>query len=415
MIFTPYEDELRVINKIQKFQNTDYVLLRLTPTMIEKNNIDANQYLREMLLHANIVDYETLENGGSNGLEFPSTLILPDETKKVKLKFYRVNNSRGDRRFSIETIKRKYQNGIFYSGDLLYISLSIDIYESPSIFIVNLTHNIPSEEMLKSIIGFDPITQKFNEIKPHLVEIIHGGFYNNSKGKGKIAPKDVGDTLESLLKVPTNNNPGADLDGLIELKTKYSKTLDTLFTLRPCFEGTEVATYETNDRSRVSAFTRLYGYDSDKHPNCSSLYITIGSIDNPQNKQGFFLHVDEDNLKVSLMKTDPFKNSVVETAFWTFDALKQQLSIKHPATLWLKANTRENNGVIQFKYTDIKFSKAPQFMTFLSLIKSGIITYDWRGYTSKEGKYKGKKHGNAWRIKPAAKSKLFGEIEKIEL
>lgn len=29
-------------------------------------------------------------------------------------------------------------------------------------------------------------------------------------------------------------------------------------------------------------------------------------------------------------------------------------------------------------------------MTFLSLIKSGIITYDWRGYTSKEGKYKGK-------------------------
>ena len=144
MIFTPYEDELRVINKIQKFQNTDYVLLRLTPTMIEKNNIDANQYLREMLLHANIVDYETLENGGSNGLEFPSTLILPDETKKVKLKFYRVNNSRGDRRFSIETIKRKYQNGIFYSGDLLYISLSIDIYESPSIFIVNLTHNIPS-------------------------------------------------------------------------------------------------------------------------------------------------------------------------------------------------------------------------------------------------------------------------------
>ena len=54
-------------------------------------------------------------------------------------------------------------------------------------------------------------------------------------------------------------------------------------------------------------------------------------------------------------------------------------------------------------------------MTFLSLIKSGIITYDWRGYTSKEGKYKGKNHGNAWRIKPIAKSKLFGEMEKIEL
>ena len=54
-------------------------------------------------------------------------------------------------------------------------------------------------------------------------------------------------------------------------------------------------------------------------------------------------------------------------------------------------------------------------MTFLSLIKSGIITYDWRGYTSKTGKYSGKNHGNAWRIKPNEKAELFGEIEKVEL
>ena len=46
-------------------------------------------------------------------------------------------------------------------------------------------------------------------------------------------------------------------------------------------------------------------------------------------------------------------------------------------------------------------------MTFLSLIKSGIITYDWRGYTSKTGKYSGKNHGNAWRIKPNAKAELL--------
>ena len=71
--------------------------------------------------------------------------------------------------------------------------------------------------------------------------------------------------------------------------------------------------------------------------------------------------------------------------------------------------------MVQFKYTDIEFSRAPQFMTFLSLIKTGIITYDWRGYTSSEGKYTGKNHGNAWRIKPAARAELFGELEEIEL
>ena len=75
---------------------------------------------------------------------------------------------------------------------------------------------------------------------------------------------------------------------------------------------------------------------------------------------------------------------------------------------------REANGMAQFKYTEIEFSRAPQFTTFLTLIKDGIITYDWRGYTTKEGKYSGKNHGNAWRIKPSAKSQLFGEIEKVE-
>lgn len=415
MIFAPYKDELEIINRIQRVRNNDYILLRLTSTMIEKNNLDANKYFRDMLFNHGIVNYETLKHGGSNGLEFLSTLILPNGTQSVKLKFYRVNNVRGDRRFSIETIRRKSNYGILNTGDLLYISVYTDIYGTASIFIVNLTRNTPSEQDIQQAVGVDSITQKFNEIEPRLKEIIHGGFYNNSKGMGDIAPKDVGDTLESLLRVPTNNSPGADLDGLIELKAKGAKTLDTLFTLRPSFEGTETASYEPNDRSRVSAFTRLYGYDSDKHPDASSLYITIGSFDYPQNNHGFFLEVDETNSRVSLMRTNPLTNKIIETAYWLFDDLKKQLYEKHPSTLWFKAITRMDNGIVQFKYTDIEFSRKPQFMTFLALIKTGIITYDWRGYTSKTGKYTGKNHGNAWRIKPAAKTELFGELEKIEL
>lgn len=415
MIFAPYPDETLIINRIKRVRNDDYVLLRLTPTMIEKNNLDANEYFREMLYNHGIIDYETLENGGNNGIEFMSKLILPKKVELVKLKFYRVNNSRGDRRFSIETIKRKCNDGIMNDGDLLYISVYTNNDGEPDIFIINLTHNIPSEDDIRAAIGLDPITQKFYEIKPRLKEIIQGGFFNNSKGAGPIDPKDVGDTLESLLRVTTNNHPGADLDGLIELKAKGSKTLDTLFTLRPSFEGTPVAAFEPNDRSRVSAFARLYGYESEKHPGCSSLYITIGSADYPQNAQGFYLEVDEANAKVCLMRTDPLTDKKEETAFWTFKDLKKQLLEKHPSTLWFKASKRINNNMGQFRYTEIEFSRAPQFMTFLSLIKAGIITYDWRGYTSKEGKYTGKNHGNAWRIKPTAKSELFGEIEKLEL
>ena len=129
-----------------------------------------------------------------------------------------------------------------------------------------------------------------------------------------------------LLGIKTNNRNDADYEGVIEVKSKGgSRTLDTLFTLRPHFEGTAIAEYEKNDRQRVSAFARLYGYDSDKHPGYSSLYITIGSSDAPQNNQGFFLDVDEENSRVNLKKIDATTNRSETTAFWLFDELKEQL------------------------------------------------------------------------------------------
>ena len=121
------------------------------------------------------------------------------------------------------------------------------------------------------------VAELFFRIKPRLYEIVHGGFFDNSKGYGPIAPKDVGDTLESLLGIDTNNRMNADYNGLIEIESKGGKrTFDPLFTLRPRFEGTRVAEYEPSDRNRVSAFARVHGYDSEAHPGYNSLYITIG-------------------------------------------------------------------------------------------------------------------------------------------
>lgn len=134
----------------------------------------------------------------------------------------------------------------------------------------------------------------------------------------------------------------------------------------------------------------------------------------PQNNQGFYLHVNDEKQTVDIIWCDPYTGRQEIAAYWSFNALRQQLYIKHPSTLWFKAESREINGMVQFKYNEIEFSRAPQFTTFLSLIKSGAITYDWRGYTTKEGKYTGKNHGNAWRIKPYAKSNLFGEFKIIE-
>lgn len=415
MIFTPYSDESNVINMIRRFRNEDYALIRMTYTMINKNNLDANGILRDLLFNWGLIDYDQLDNGGRNGVSYDALFVQNGKTELIKLKFYRVANNRGDRRFSIETIKRRMENGEINDGDLLYISVFRQPNGIPLIYLINLTHNIPSKNDLLNAVGVDAITDLFDQIKPRLQEIVHGGFFNNSKGYGPIAPKDVGDTLEALLGINTNNRNDADYNGLIEVKAKGgTRTLDTLFTLRPQFEGTRVAAYETSDRKRVSAFARIYGYESDAHPGYNSLYITIGSIDAPQNNQGFYLHVNDEEREVNIVWRDTYTGKQEIAAYWSFDDLRQQLYLKHPSTLWVTAESREICGMVQFKYNEIEFSRAPQFTTFLSLIKAGVITYDWRGYTSKEGRYVGKNHGNAWRIKPYAKSDLFGEIEFIE-
>lgn len=415
MIFTPYSDESEVINKIRYFRGDDYALIRMSHTMIDKNNLDANGLLRDMLRNWRLVDYEMLEHGGYNGIFYKALFIQSGKTELINLKFYRVKNIRGDKRFSIEKIKTRMNKGEINEGDLLYFSIFRRQDGEPQIYIINLTHNIPSEKDLLDSIGVDVITDLFFRIKPKLRKIIQGGFFDNSKGYGPIAPKDVGDTLENLLEIRTNNRNDADFDGLIEVKSKgHSRTLDTLFTLRPRFDGTRVAAYEPADRNRVSAFARIYGYSSEAHPGYSSLYITIGSEEAPQNNQGFYLEVDENSRRVNIVWENPNTGQKEIAAYWTFKDLRNQLMIKHPATLWVKAESREVNGMVQFKYNEIEFSKAPQFATFISLIKKGIITYDWRGYTTIEGRYSGKNHGNAWRIKPYAKRELFGEIKIVD-
>lgn len=415
MIFTPYSDESDVINLIHKYRNEDYALLRMTFTMIDKNNLDANGILRDLLSSWGLVEYDRMQNGRKYGISHDALFVQRGKTEKVKFNFYRVKNPRGDRRFSIETIKRKMCNREINEGDLLYISVFLKEDGLPQIYFINLTHNIPADQDILNAVGADVIARMFEAIKPTLKKIIMGGYYDNSKGPGVIAPKDVGDTLESLLGISTNNRNDADYNGLIEVKSKGgSRTLDTLFTLRPRFDGTRVALLEPNDRKRVSAFTRVYGYESEAHSGYSSLYITIGSLGSPQNNQGFYLEVNDESRTVNLMWANPATNKRELAAFWTFEDLKEQLYLKHPSTLWVKAESRVLGNLVQFKYNEIELSRTPQFTTFLTLIKSGVITYDWRGYTTKVGNYSGKNHGNAWRIKPYAKSELFGNIEIVD-
>ncbi|HEO6825955.1 TPA: restriction endonuclease, partial [Streptococcus agalactiae] len=377
---------------------------RLTQTMLNKSIIDANGFLRTLLLDNDLLDFRNL----TDKVYLTANLVLDNQKHRVKISFYKANK-RGDERFWIYGLGKFIKSSQINVNDLIYITVN----NQKELTLFNVTHSIPQNSTIIELFGQDKVEDSLNRLIPQIKAIARQGFHNNSKGAGKIAPKDAGDTLESLLGIQTNNSQEADFEGIIELKSKSSKTLDTLFTLRPNFEGTPVAEFEPNDRSRVSAFARLYGYDSDKHLGYKSLYITIGSEENPQNNQGFYLEVNDSDNIVELRKQENKKS--ILTAFWTFEALEEELHKKHPATLWVKVESKMDGEVGQFKYVEAELTRSPQFMTFLSLIKSGAITYDWRGYTTPAGKYVGKNHGNAWRIKNKQRGLLFGSTEVIDL
>lgn len=94
MIFTPYRQEAEIIHMISQIRSNDYALLRLTPTMIEKNNLDANGIFRELLLKEGVVDYDELEHGGENGVITYAKFIQSGKTDRIKLKFYRTKKER---------------------------------------------------------------------------------------------------------------------------------------------------------------------------------------------------------------------------------------------------------------------------------------------------------------------------------
>ena len=406
MQFIPYDTELEIINNIHKYNSNDYTIIRLTQTMLNKSIIDANGFLRTLLLDNGLLDFEHL----IGKVYLTASLILGKQKYKVIMSFYKAN-TRGDERFWIYGLGKFIKSSQIDVNDLIYITVNKKKGNELTLF--NVTHNTPHNSTILKLFGQDKVEDSLNRLIPLVKDIAKQGYHINSKGTGKIAPKDAGDTLESLLGIKTNNNQEADFEGIIELKSKSAKTLDTLFTLRPNFEGTPVADFESNDRSRVSAFARLYGYNSEKHPGYKSLYITIGSEENPQNNHGFFLKInDRDNL-VELRKQDNGRN--VLTAFWTFKSLEEELYKKHPATLWVKVKSKMDGDIAYFKYIEAELTRSPQFMTFLSLIKSGAITYDWRGYTTPSDKYSGKNHGNAWRIKNKQRNLLFGSTEEIML
>lgn len=119
MLFKPYRDEYDRINSLKPFISNDYSIIRLTQTMISKNNIDANYFLRSLLKNKKVVDYDSLQNGGRNGLKYPVIMYSKNQKIETTINFYKVNGKRSDPRFGLYRINNMNQNNVLGVGDLL--------------------------------------------------------------------------------------------------------------------------------------------------------------------------------------------------------------------------------------------------------------------------------------------------------
>ncbi|MBZ2405774.1 MvaI/BcnI family restriction endonuclease [Liquorilactobacillus hordei] len=402
MIFQPTNSEQSLINLIRTKSSADYSLIRLTDTMLKKSIMDASALIRSTFKLGHIVDYDLIEQGQA-GKKCLNGTFLSDKASPeiipVKVSFYRPNTKKGDPRFWINRLKSLK---VASTGDLLYITTSKVTGSWQPIFL-NLSNNSIENNLLDKFFGDNDLTVATGQLLALVKNIANEGFVPNKKGAGKIVPKDVGETFESLLNIPANQSKLADFKGIIELKAKRSKakSRDTLFSMVPHYNR------EIADGS--NQFVRKFGYPSTRHEGYTDLFVTVS---NKKNRQGLFLEVDEANEQVVQYYQDELGKKAV--AYWNFKEMRQRLYQKHNSTLWILADERLVGDTYQFFYNKAQLTRRPSFTAFLTLIQSGKITFDWRARVKPDGTgYKDK--GNVWRTTPKYRKDLFGNLEILNL
>ncbi|SPN74423.1 MvaI/BcnI family restriction endonuclease [Brochothrix thermosphacta] len=397
MIFSPKTPfELTTIDTLTKLHTEEFVLIRLTSTMLTKSIIDASFLVRNLFKKGNIIDYETIKQGPEYKQE-RDAIFLSDDSYSLTASFYRPITKSGDPRFWIKGMKQLHK---VKEKDLLFIT----IYNK-TLHIIHINEKYLSIDLLKKTFENQLITNILKKLQPLLVSLNQQGFIP-SVGKNKTAAKDVGETLEFALNILPNSNVKADFEDIIELKAKRkkAKTKDTLFSMVPDYSNTQSQINSSNE------MIKTYGYNSKRYPEFIDLFITVN---NKPNRQGLYLIVDEKKEEIQQWYTSTDSIPIL-TAVWSFIDIEYRLNQKHKATAWIIAEETKINDLYFFHYSEAVFSRKPLFASFIYLIQEGIITYDWRGRVKKDGSgYKDK--GHCWRISPKNRDLLFGSIIEIDL
>lgn len=376
-----------------------------TETGYNKAIMDATYPVRELLKEKGINDYESQGQGPDNKLIVDARFVYSNHLEETKASLYRPITKKGDPR-------------IWFSGLKDYCVpcnlLALFIIDK-TIFVVNLSDEKIRNSLLEdngyahTIIrhAFNSQSKIVNELLCKLKDIHDEGFV---KGIG-YGDHNVGDTLESLLKIATNSSVLPDYKG-IELKTtrssfgkakhKSANHKNTLFSHVPDWNNSRL-----HNSLEILNEWGYWGYK--KGERRFNLSCTVSG--KKPNSQGLYLKVDEEkNALINYGKKD---NIDLEVVRWDLDVLKEHFSTKHKDTFWIKAESVIKGGSEYFQYNLVKYTSKPNIFLMNKLFDNGIITLDYTIHLKDNGGPRD--HGYLFRTEERYFNLIFPEQQIFDL
>ncbi|MEZ0123331.1 MAG: MvaI/BcnI family restriction endonuclease [Candidatus Reddybacter sp.] len=206
------------------------------------------------------------------------------------------------------------------------------------------------------------------------------------KGSGR-----YGLSLEHYLSIPQNSSKEADFMG-IELKTKYGKTLQTLFSRVP---SRYLACKDKHE------LLEKFGY-YDERKERQALYT---SFNNTADSLGFYLSPNKNTMTINKKKLKilEYDNSLLEDAVLS----------KHNETAYISVSIdRQKNGDTRCRFDRLLYCKTPSLFRFIRMAHDGNIYLDFT-LSKKHGRTRD--HGFLWRIPQDAIGNLYQETQLIDL
>jgi len=217
----------------------------------------------------------------------------------------------------------------------------------------------------------------------------------------------IGFTFEYHLGITENNKKNPDFEG-IEVKSQRARSNSyvTIFTKSPSFPAKVNATLTGKFGTPDKTFPALKVLHTSCFGNCFNSHIGGYS---------FGLKVDRSIHRV-LLQIKSIKNQSLESTeiYWTFEDLRQRISDKLRAMLFVRADSKKVGDFEYFHYTSAIFYLDLNFDKFLKGIEDGLIMFDIRigAYKTLHSKSFGKPHdhGSCFRIRGVKLELLFEEM-----